>query len=156
MHDAHRAERGHGRGLSGVGETDVLDAEPVISVRVAPRRVRERFERAGQADVAEGVDRDLKTALGGGADVGREVRKHRPELHRLAAVMSVDRGCHSTVGEELDGTDPETLVAFSGDRALKPVGCRRVENQRRVWHGQHADGEPARLSQQRVAAFCRG
>ena len=48
----------------------MLDAEPVISVRVAPRRVRERFERAGQADVAEGVDRDLKTALGGGADVG--------------------------------------------------------------------------------------
>lgn len=61
----------------------------------------------------------------------------------LPAEMDVDRRQHATVGEQLDGSDSDTLIALAGRRPRQSVHVGPSEHRGGMGHHEHRDREPA-------------
>ena len=119
----------------------MFDPEATVLVSVAVGRRLEGIERDVEGVIADGMHGDIEATPHHPVHLIVERGKCHPDRNLVTVHGSLDGGKDATVGEELDGSHSQPLVALARRGSVQPGLVQGAQQRVRVWHGQHAERE---------------
>src|SRR5680860_253652 len=137
LYDTDRVESGERVPCSRTADPGVFESEAMVVVTERAANCREGVDGVVDADVADRVDRDPIARASRGERARLEVLHHIAVADAVTTHRDVERDGDTSVGEELDRADAESMVALAGTRTVEPIADVIVQEGRGMGHREH-------------------